>query len=83
MNWYFLYIYGNFIMVTRTSKVSIYSLLVIFTTYNALFIVNCNLMYKRYLANNLGICSTYMPQKTLNSKPHVERPSSELSLFEL
>lgn len=21
-------------------------------------IVNCNLMYKRYLANNLGICST-------------------------
>ena len=45
-------------MVTCTSKVSIYSLLVIFTTYNVVLIVNCNLMYKRYPANNLGICST-------------------------
>ena len=76
MNWYFLHIYGNFIMVTCTSKVSIYSLLVIFTTYNVVLIVNCNLMYKHYLANNLGICSTqqhknYMPQKTLDSKPYV------------
>lgn len=39
-------------------QVSIYILLVIFTIYNVVLIVNCNLMYKRYLANNLGICST-------------------------
>ena len=55
---------------------SIYILLVILTTYNVVLIVNSNLMYKRYLANNLGICSTqqhknYMSQKTLDSKPYV------------